>query len=121
MTSLVIINYSGQKTKDLEEQAVLTFVSDLRRVQSMAMSVVDCNGIQESYSLTTQTTSYKIDCNSQTINLPSGVQFTQGAKTTIAFWPIRKDHPTLEVTGNTQFKIGTSPLIQISPEGKITY
>lgn len=123
MTSIVIINYSGQKQKDLEEQAVLQFVSDLRRVQSMAMAVAPCNNeIQDKYGIETSGNSYEIfgmiestKCPIATVSL--AVTISAGE---IFFLPIRQEHPTIEIEGIKNFTIGTTS-ITISDEGKITY
>lgn len=116
MTSIVIINYSGQKQKDLEEQAVLTFVSDLRRVQNMAMAVVPCcsGEVCISYCVSiTGTKKYKIDCGPET-ELPVNISGSN-----ICFLPIDKDNPTLRAQGGP-VTIETKQ-INISPEGKITW
>ncbi|PIP16969.1 MAG: hypothetical protein COX44_02525 [Candidatus Portnoybacteria bacterium CG23_combo_of_CG06-09_8_20_14_all_37_13] len=116
MTSLVIINYSGQKPKDLEEQAVLTFVSDLRRAQNMAMALVPCcsGEVCTSYCVSiTGAKKYRIDCGSE-VELPVNISGNN-----ICFLPIDKDNPTLRAQGGP-VTIETKS-ISISPEGKITY
>jgi len=123
MTSLVIINYSGQKTKDLEEQAVLTFVSDLRRAQNMAMAVIDCGGIQTKYGLyNISGKTYNMTCYTQIFELPVNISGDN-----IYFLPIDINNPTVRVesngviiTSDVTITIETKQ-ITISPEGKITY
>lgn len=115
LSSIILINYGGQKQKDLEEQAVLQFVSDLRRAQNMAMSVVDCKGIKTKYGIDIKTTkTYRVTCDLQDTKLE--VQITGN---NIYFLPIDKEHPTLRAQGGP-VTIETKQ-ITISPEGKITY
>jgi len=117
MTSIVIINYSsGQKTKDLEEQAVLAFVSDLRRAQSMAMSVYDCGGIQDKYGLIIiPPNKYRATCDTQDTELPVDITGSN-----IFFLPLSETRTTMTVENPQTFTIGTKS-ISISSEGKITY
>lgn len=120
MTSITIVNYAGQKQKDLEEQAVLAFVSDLRRAQNMAMAVVDCNGVQDEYGIQiTGTKTYSLTCSAEK-NLEASFQNNTGDY--VYFLPLDETRPTIELKpGSTQsFTIGTKT-INISDEGKITY
>lgn len=117
MASLIIINYSGQKQKDVEEQAVLTFVSDLRRVQNMAMSVVPCcsGEVCDEYQIVVNNNKYTTTCSTYETKVSVGI-----SEGTISFLPIDKDNPTIRIQGTKSFTIG-STAITISDEGKITY
>ncbi|MFH1392593.1 MAG: hypothetical protein ABIG90_02880 [bacterium] len=120
MTSIIIVNYSGQKQEDLEEQAVLQFVSDLRRAQNMAMAVAPCCAgevVCTNYNLTVSSNKYTIPCSTNQIDL--SVTVSPG---TISFWPIDELNSTITITGTKVFTIGTTPItITISDEGKISW
>lgn len=116
MSSIMIINYSGQKPKDLEEQAVLQFVSDLRRAQNMAMAVIDCDGVQDQYCVyNILTQNYNITCYSQNFELPMAIDETGE----VCFYPITETNPVLTADEKT-FNIGETE-INIKSNGQIIY
>lgn len=120
ISTVVLVRYSNQELENPEEQAVLQFVSDLRKVQSMAMNVYNCPeiGIQEEYCLEVlESKKYKITCGSETT---TKIDISPIDK--ICFLPIDIDRPTIEITGDSIqiFNIG-STTINISDNGQIGF
>jgi len=116
LTGISIISYSAQQKKDAQKQAVLRFVSDLRRAQNMAMSVIDCNGIQEKYGLSIiNTNTYQVTCDNQDVKLPVDITGSD-----IYFLPISEQRLLLEVESPQVFTIGTQQ-ITVTKQGNIIY
>ncbi len=124
ISSALLINYSGKQKKDKQEQSVLQFVSDLRKAQSMAMSVIACCGVEKNqacseYRLTiTSTKKYRITCDSKDQNISS--EFKNSVNDFISFLPIDTGRTTPTVTGTKTFTIDNAEVI-ISSQGKIIY
>lgn len=109
-----MVNYSNQELENPEEQAVLQFVSDLRKAQNMAASVFDCNGIKTEYCLyNISGKNYNITCYAQSFELPIAIT----GDSQVCFYPITETKPVLTADIKT-FIIGETE-INISDNGQI--